>query len=223
MLKTEFVPISIIDNFFKDPNYIRQKALKYDYFCKGNWPGQRTESLHTLDFNLYQLVSSKLFSIFVDNTKEQTVYEIDIRFQYTTKDFENGWAHTDEGYYMAGVIYLTPNPPNNTGTIIYNNPPKNYYVKAKECSQIKNNFYENKIKSKDYEEMKKYNNDCVSKSIEIENVYNRAVIYPANYWHSQNKFFGNCKEDARLTLVFFLNSVSSTATFPIDRINKNII
>lgn len=43
--------------------------------------------------------------------------------------------------------------------------------------------------------------------VEIENVYNRLVIYKANIFHSPGELFGETLNDSRLTLTFFLNDL----------------
>ena len=40
------------------------------------------------------------------------------------------------------------------------------------------------------------------------NVYNRLILYPANYYHSASNFFG-AGSRTRLTLLFFLNNISN--------------
>ena len=150
--------------------------------------------------------------------KDVVEYQLDMAFQYTSKHFDYGWAHFDGDCYCAGVIYLTPDPPENTGTIIYDTSilPSNY----DELQDIKDGFYKKRIKHQDYDKAREKNNANFKKYIVIENVYNRVLIYPSNYAHAENCFFGETKENARLTLVFFLKKVSSSGLFPIDRANK---
>jgi hypothetical protein len=217
-MKSEFIPITVVDNFFKDPNEIRKIALSADYGIKSNNPGFRSDQLQLLNPNLYSLIAKKIFSLFLNLEKDVIEYHIDMSFQYTTKDFDYGWVHFDSSAYCAGVIYLTPNPPENTGTIIYDqiNSLKNY----SELQTIKEDFYKNRIKHQDYDKAREKNNANFKKNIVIENIYNRALIYPSNYAHSENCFFGETKENARLTLVFFLKTVAASSLFPIDRFNK---
>lgn len=217
-MKSQFIPITVVDNFFKDPDEIRKIALNLDYEIRGSHPGFRSDQLQLLNPNLYSLISKKIFSLFLNLEKDIVEYQIDMTFQYTTKDFGYGWAHFDPISYCAGVIYLTPDPPENTGTIIYSTliPPSNY----DELQETKFDFYTTRIKHQDYDKIRETNNSNFKKNIVIENVYNRALIYPSNYAHSENCFFGETKENARLTLVFFLNKVASTSPFSIDRFDK---
>jgi hypothetical protein len=46
-----------------------------------------------------------------------------------------------------------------------------------------------------------YNNQIVN----VENVYNRLVSYPAHFPHAPSNLFGNTKENGRMTLTFFIN------------------
>lgn len=217
-MKSEFIPITIVDNFFKDPDEIRKIALSADYGVKGNHPGLRTDNLHSINPNLFKLVTKKIFSLFLNLEKDTFNSQFDMSFQYTTKDFDCGWAHFDLGMYCAGVIYLTPEPPENSGTIIYDviDPSINDI----ELQKTKNDFYKKRLKHQDYDKIRAINNANFKKNIVIENVYNRALIYPANYAHAENCFFGETKENARLTLVFFLEKVSASSLFPIDRANQ---
>jgi hypothetical protein len=219
-MKSEFIPITIVDDFFKNPDEIRQKALSfdYDYGIKGSYPGFRTKNLKLIDKDLYRLISNKIFSLFLDIDKEVSSFELSIYFQYVSKDFDFGWAHIDIGAYCAGVIYLTPNPPKETGTIIFNDIQN--MEKHLKLQEVKLNYYTNGTKHKDYDKIRKENNGLTDKNITVENVYNRALIYPSNYVHSENKFFGDTKENSRLTCVFFLTKVSASGLFPIDRANK---
>lgn len=41
------------------------------------------------------------------------------------------------------------------------------------------------------------------KIFNIENVYNRLVFYPGNFYHSPEGFFGTCIEDSRLIIAMF--------------------
>ena len=41
-------PITIVDNFFEDPDGIVEQAMELRFYTpnSGNWPGTRTKSLH---------------------------------------------------------------------------------------------------------------------------------------------------------------------------------
>lgn len=220
MIKTEFIPITIVDNFFDDPDAVRKKALSCEYEILGNHPGFRAR---IVDHDLHKAITNKIFSLFVDLNYFKVNYDLNIGFQWTSSEWEKGWVHTDDGDYLSGVIYLTPNPPDNSGTLIYEDVDNI----GMSPQLLKMSAYQNRInnnielhKSETYKKEREENNNKYKKSISIENVYNRAVIYPSNYLHAENNFFGTTKEDSRLVAIFFLRYVASNATFPIDRFNK---
>ena len=47
------------------------------------------------------------------------------------------------------------------------------------------------------------NGDNFELVYQVDNVFNRATMYPANLYHEGLNFFGNTKENSRLNLVFF--------------------
>ena len=57
-----------------------------------------------------------------------------------------------------------------------------------------------------------------NKIVDIDNVYNRLVSYPGNYFHAISDTFGTTKEDARMTLTFFVHEKYMT----LDRGNPDI-
>jgi len=221
MTKTQFIPLTIVDSFFEDPDSIRKKALSYEYGIRGNHPGYRTECLSNIDPELHKVISNKIFSLFIDLNHFIINYNIRVSFQWTPSVWEKGWVHSDVGTYLAGVVYLAPDPPPNSGTLIYED-----FNNVGDLPQpLKNAAYEDRKDniSETYKKAREENNNRYIKSITIENTYNRALIYPANYFHAENNFFGKDIEDSRLVLIFFLHNLASNATFPIDRFNQHKI
>ena len=214
----DLLPITIVDDFFKDPDYIRSEALKLNFERKASAPGLRV----TCPENISKIVTKKIFALLIDMNKHIVEGQIDLNFQLTTKEFEYGWVHSDVGEsYFAGVIYLTPNAPLSGGTSIYkpvgNNLDFNLY---KDLHGIKYNFYTKKTDNlEQFKKARKENNNLFYKTMEISNIYNRLVMYPVNEFHSENILFGETKEDARLTIVFFVKNIASNSMLPIDRMN----
>lgn len=214
----DLIPVSVIDDFFDDPDYIRSQALSLTFENKYNAPGSRAICPSPLADD----ISKKIIAVLLDPTKCVTEYAIDLYFQITTDRLEEGWVHTDAGgqTYFAGVVYLTPNAPSNAGTSIYRLKDKDLDLNIlSDIQQIKNDVYFNR--SNDLETFRKKreeNNSFFNKTIDVANVYNRLLIYPANEFHSENRLFGTTKEDARLTLVFFVRHIASSGLLPLDRL-----
>ena len=43
------IPLVSFDNFYKDPDKIREYALGLDFKAQGHFPGLRTDPIHELD------------------------------------------------------------------------------------------------------------------------------------------------------------------------------
>ena len=169
----------VIDNFFGDPDLVRQIALNAAYYTKdnhpgniGHFPGHRTDYFNEWNQDLYQamlgaqiqcaeqLLGHKLG----DKFKE---YWTKFSFSWTDKDvvlqehrdFTDHWNGFTNFY--GGVLYLTPNPPKNTGTILTG-------VET------------------------------------VENKYNRYVMYDATQLHCVEDSFGDTLENGRLVLTHFI-------------------
>lgn len=214
------LPITIVDDFFKDPDYIRSEALKLNFEKGYSAPGLRV----ICPENISKIAAKKIFALLIDMNKHIVEGQLTMYFQLTTKYLEHGWAHSDvvgENYF-AGVIYLTPNAPLSGGTLMYkpvnNNLDFNLF---EDLQNIKHDFYVGKTNNlEQFKEAREKNNNLFYKTIEVSNIYNRLVMYPVNEFHSENILFGETKEDARLTLVFFVKNIASNSMFPIDRMNS---
>lgn len=159
----------IIDNFFSDPDVERNWALSLE-FTESNFPGKskqnRTQAIHNLSLEKFNLYKNLLYLNF--NIPDDNYFKIlGCSFQYNSeKDYTE--IHYDYGWNLAGIVYLTPNAPKNSGTAFYTNQENKFH-----------------------------------KVYEVENVYNRCIIYPANLYHEGQNFFGSSVNNSRLNLVFF--------------------
>ena len=202
-----YLPTIVVDNFYEDPDLWRDYALSQDFFKgdRGNWPGLRTELLHRLDRNLFNVVMKKLLFILKDYGIRE-VRELQTGFQSIDETYGRGWVHDDDPtFQVAGVIYLNKNAPLGSGTTVYEDSPDfngELYTKA---------FAEDVLLAspEDRANYAKYRNEQVSqfkKSIVVENVFNRLIMFDSRCWHSADNFFGTTKDDARLTQVFFIKA-----------------
>jgi len=213
------LPVTIVDNFFEDPDSIRAQALSLEFDNRCNAPGSRVICPESIS----KITTKKIFALLIDINKHVIEGQLELYFQLTKKEFEYGWVHSDvdKKTYFAGVIYLTPNAPLSGGTAIYKPVDNNLNFNLFESLQnVKANMYTGKIN--DLEQFKKArekNNSLFYKTIEVSNIYNRLVMYPANEFHSENELFGLTKEDSRLTLVFFVKHIASDSMLPIDRMH----
>ena len=214
-------PITIVDNFYENPDAIRKFALAQDYkFCPERpdiehvYPGSRTKDLFDLDSKLHENICKKLVSIFHNSENDYMRWGISTSFQSVTEEFGGGVIHTDTNTVFAAVLYLTPNPPLNSGTSLFK---KNHsfdqenYTHALEQNDVKFKAGE-KVMSTDYHSM-------FDEVVRVNNVYNTLILYEGDIHHAANKFFGTTFKTSRLAQVFFINRIDAQKanSFPLNR------
>ena len=115
-------------------------------------------------------------------------------FQYTTSR-DRTWIHNDGWNNWAGVLYLTPNAPVNSGTGIFRFKDGTRTVDEAEARGNKKILDEN---SQDYNKW-----ELVDK---VGNVFNRLVLFNSKQYHASLDYFGTNKENGRLFQVFFFST-----------------
>ena len=213
--RRNFFP-SCVDNFFDEPDLIREFALSLDMKPSedGSWPGLRSKSLHEIDNELHQNIFLKILSVYYDLKYADISWGSGRAFfqsipKYKGSDSINkGWIHMDNSDELAGLVYLTPNANPDSGTSLFKlkDEFKETYVPFAR-SPDKHNFYtDRKITDKNYiKSLEKHNNQFVE-TVRFQNVYNRLITYDANELHKANSF--EC-DQSRLTLVFFIRDIKN--------------
>ena len=215
-----YFPITCVDNFFDNPNKVRDLALSLDYAqaADGGWPGKRTELLSSASPEYFNLFSQKLFSLFYDFRKTNVQWTIETYFQLVTpyeaeKEVETvlnqGWVHADDNRVLAGVIYLTPSTNLTSGTSIYR--PKTPGATPIN-NDVKHTLFSTGIATEDYAQKIQESNSLFEETLNVSSVYNRLICYDGGNYHKANNY--NCGDEPRLTQVFFVSEVNAN-WFPI--------
>ena len=172
----------IIDDFLDDPDQIRNFLInnKVPFEIEGPYPGKRTIPVDNIGYQ--NMVIEKLNQVLPFKIKMDP---LSFAFQLCLSDDET-WVHVDPSEWTA-VLYLTPNAPIESGTLLF---------KADNESMMK-------IRS---EEKQQVDIDIIAG---ISNVYNRLVVFRGkDIPHRSNVAgFGDCLENGRLTQVFFFDEV----------------
>lgn len=105
--------IAVIDNFLPKPELVRHQALNLDFFIEGSFPGKR--SLAT-DYEYREFIKLKIENNLRINIVEWVMDSF--CFQLCLKGSKS-WIHADKCDW-AGVLYLTPNAPVESGTNFFN-------------------------------------------------------------------------------------------------------
>lgn len=180
----------IVDDFYNDPDHVRNFALSQDFSVQGNYPGLRTKPF------LFEDVKHYINEIMLNpgggvvnwlNASDDVGYTG--AFQICTS-IDRTWIHSDYNNMWAAVCYLTPNAPLSGGTALYKHIPTG------ERESI--NHVDHGEHGRD---MTKW-----ELSDRIANVYNRIVIYRGNMFHASIDYFGNTFEDGRLIQTFFFDT-----------------
>jgi hypothetical protein len=165
----------IQDNFFENPDSIREFALSQKYYTKENhpygigvFPGYRTNYFDDIGSEFYNKILTHVSKL--ENVKhpseKYTKFNLQLSFSYTFKDAYS-FRHTDKitpGYKVryGGIVYLYPKPPKKCGTTLY----------------LKDTTY-------------------------LDNKYNRFVLYKSSIEHEPTDNFGSNINNSRLVLTIF--------------------
>jgi hypothetical protein len=193
----------VIDEFYKNPDEIRNYALLQDFDGRGNFAGLRTiRSFGNIE--LYDKISFYInlmgYNIIYFNNNDFNGGNCSFTYSIFN-DKPKSWIHVDnihgkdkfqglEYINMAGVLYLTPNAPLNGGTIFYD-------------FDYSNSLYDPNIPIHEYT----FDETKWKKKDTIGNVYNRLILFNADIFHSIDKLFGTNKYDGRLTQNFFFTCI----------------
>ena len=179
------------DGFFENPDKVRKYALTQTYYSSdndpnnANYPGHRSDFLSAINNELFKEFAQNLYKVI--GLERQHPSFIHSFFQYTTEADGNSWVHRDSLHFdptHVGLVYLTPNPQPNSGTILYT-------PKYEGAWDVENS--ENSGSPDDYE----------IKHV-FDNAYNRVVVYDPQEFHKSDTYFGSTRYDSRLFIVFFM-------------------
>jgi len=181
----------VVDNFYTDPDAIRKFALEQDYQINHDgeqgYIGTRTEKQF-----LFPGLKERFEQIMGHTITRWQEHGMNGRFQYC-KAGEPLVYHCDLQTW-AGMLYLTPNAPYNTGTSTY--ALKNTNIRHLSHPDIYSCF---KPGSRNFDRTPFETVDVLG------NVYNRLVIFNAGYLHAASEYFGFTPENSRLWQMFFFD------------------
>jgi hypothetical protein len=182
-MKTNMI---VIDEFYNNPNDVREFALAQEFDVTGNWPGTRTKTF--INESTKETIQKILQDVSGNVTDWQANDGYTGSFQLTTS-MDRSWIHADSYNTWAGVLYLTPDAPLSGGTGIFR------YKKTGSMMEDGTDL------SGVTQDMTKW--ELVDR---VGNVYNRLVLYRGNNYHMSLDYFGKDKEDGRLFQLFFITT-----------------
>lgn len=193
------LPIKVIDDILEAPALWRYYGLKQEYRAGelATWPGVRSQTLDQINMNLFSSIASKLIKHIPG---KNSFAHLKTNFTLTDSSWGTGWIHQDEPQYnVAGLIFLNPNPPPNSGTLFYQ-PKRNIDHDYNE--QFFAELAAAPEDRKQYEKYKLEQRTMFKKTMTVGNVFNRCIMFSPEEWHSGDTYFGDTLETTRLTIVF---------------------
>lgn len=219
MIKT---PVTILDNFFDNPDKIRDYALSLEYEKdpEGRWPGVRSKPLHEINRPLFDELCRRVLAMYFElgDSLGTISWEATMHFQKVDEAYVSGWIHIDDKVVITSIVYLNKNSNNNGGTSIYKLKNNILLPNSNELNKYKLDAYKGLINIKDVEKKREENNNQYLEIIKVKNEYNRILSFPGGFPHGAQDFFGNKDEDPRLTLVIFFNKLLVNKS-PIERVH----
>ena len=184
--------VYLVDDFLDDPDKIRHQVLQLPFPKVGNYPGYRTEPPIAELGDIYQEKFEKILNQKILQWPKPFWFRGPGNTQFHMS-FEGSWIgiHYDESEWSA-VLYLSPNPPAGTGTTIW----KDYESGIYDIDSWREIFGDRNTNEASWVPIN-----------QLQNKYNRLVLYPSKFMHSATKSgFGNNMENSRLTQVFFFST-----------------
>ena len=184
------VNLIIADDFYDNPDDVRNMALSQEFSVRGNYPGMRTKSFlsDSVKEVINALVSHAAGGV-TDWLLDENGDGYTGAFQICTAE-DRTWIHSDYNNMWAGVCYLTPDAPISGGTALY------MHKKTKERFSI--GSMDHGEDARDYTKW-----EVVDR---IGNIYNRLILYPGKLYHASVDYFGKDLHSGRLFQTFFFNT-----------------
>lgn len=182
MRDTMRTSLLIVDDFYSNPDDVREFALQQDFDVKGNYPGLRTAPFLNEDTKqgIQRLLEPHAGKITDWGEQYSGCFQLCTAHDRT-------WIHADVNNTWAGVLYLTPDAPLSGGTALY---------RHKETGHVSD-------QQMDYEPYDYTKWEVVD---QVGNVFNRLVMYRGDLFHASVDYFGINFGDGRLIQTFFFST-----------------
>jgi len=201
---TYLIMIYVVDNYFSNPFEIRKivfsNSVEFESDDMFLWPGKRWK------YGVDQFTVKKILKD-VNRITESSFTNPRFHYQIITKEYLRGAIHRDEAEYTV-VIFLSPNPPPNSGVSVYGKVSDQKVLNSFDLSGIKSNFMRSnktRIDKIKYGIFLNMIDKFFGEENHIVNKFNRCVIFNSQNYHKAQEFFGNSLMDSRLTIIGFVS------------------
>ena len=187
--------LTIIDDFYNDPDSVRDIALSCNYYSEkvskgyptGNAPWSGTMSKDAYSPSWIDTVVSKHLNKNLRQMRQLDSGHFRISKETNVVGMFDNLLHFDrhEEIYYAGVLYLSKDKHTTPGTLFYRHKETGVYKAPAEIDRT------------EFNDSSKWDIHTTSNV-----VYNRLIIYPASQFHGPGPCFGNTDDNARIVQLF---------------------
>lgn len=194
----------VVDNFYSNPDKVRDYALNVEYETftgEKNWPGTDTLFEHgkeELTAMISKIVGEPLIT---KDCNKCSYFRLTQEGQYGIQDIH---FDPNPGLVWAGVIYLTPITHPTAGTKFWKHRQYGWeFAPTQEQAA--------RVGIQDHKDMVKFFNTdgkIRNRWIETDNIsfkYNRLVMFNPFMFHSNGDWFGTDKSSGRLVQLLFFH------------------
>jgi hypothetical protein len=185
--------LMIVDNFYKDPDFIREYAINNLKFNESDYHRGKRSDRFLLNGTKEKL--EEILGRTITNWNHPS-YANGI-FQYCTS-YDPIVYHIDSQTF-AGAIFLTPDAPLDSGTATY----RSKITGATRFEEFNDEYSKTFLGvSNDFNF---YDNTSFELVDKVANVYNRLVMWDAKTIHAASNYFGDDINNARFFQLFFFD------------------
>lgn len=191
-----------VDGFYTNPMAVRELALGLDFNPSGYHKGKRTVNKYIVEGTrekIEQMLGKK-----IHNWSSQPYNGV---FQYCTPADPIVYHYDSQRY--AGVVFLTPNAPPESGTSFFRHKRETWLMKDPAeytgwDSKLQLDMFHDKVMGTEHDD---YLDGTKWEEVDrIGNKFNRFAMWDAKLIHSATTYFGKSKENGRLFHMFFFDA-----------------
>lgn len=198
-------PTICVDDFFPNHKEVVKFAnsLNYTPAAGGEWPGTRTEPLHSVDNDFFTYATSKMVATLYPHQWREMTWRARSSFQKIDGSWQGqGWVHQDLEE-VSCIIYLEGDE--NCGTSLYKqNSHTSLKFDNQEDKKLQNKN-PHRLTNKEFKKACEENNERFTKTVSFESIPNRCIMFDSSQFHAVNNF-NNHKKGNRLTMITFFEA-----------------
>ena len=190
--------VRIVENFYTNPDNVRERALAMDYSEPEYVTGWRTQVWQPRGIKSLIERSFRVRIAYWDDSREiEGSNGVFFTAFSTGNQAERVKIHFDEPPdWMSLLVYLTPAAPVDCGTSFWQHRETGITAKPNSRDAARLGLSLEELKSR--VERDGWNRKSWVEIDRIGNVYGRAVMFPAGLFHSATRHFGHNLNDGRL-------------------------